>query len=235
MKKLTRRQQEFLNRFLDAYFEECESLHYTTIAKRLGISNVTAYEMLRLLEERGLVETHFYLPEGEHGPGRSTVLFSPTAEAKRLMQELKVKSGDESDWDSNKEAILKQLETGKITGYDSLLTNLLARISDRPSPLIFTTEMVTAVILSVAMLKDNSVAIGIKERLQHIGLPGEISLGALAGIGSALSMAERANRHVANFLITESERYQAMLVQMSEDNRRRLSEFAREAAKIINT
>jgi len=234
MKKLTRRQQEFLNRFLDAYFEESASLHYTEIAKRLGISNVTAYEMLRLLEERGLVEAHFYLPEGEHGPGRSTVLYRPSAEGKRLMDELAGKSRDERDWESAKETLLKQLENRKPSEYESLLTKLLGRISERCSPLIFTTEMVTAVILSVAMLKDNAVAMGIKERLQHIGLPGEISLSALAGFGSALSMAERANRQVANFLITESERYQSMLVQMSDDNRRRLSEFAREAAKIIN-
>jgi DNA-binding PadR family transcriptional regulator len=234
MKKLTRRQQEFLNRFLDAYFEENESLHYTTIAKRLGISNVTAYEMLRLLEERGLVEAHCYLPEGEHGPGRSSVLFSPSAEGKRLMQELAGKSREENDWEKAKEALLKQLEMRNSSDYESLLTNLLARISERRSPLIFSTEMVTAAILSVAMIKENPVAIGLKERLQHIGLPGEISLSALAGIGSALSMAERANRQIANFLINESERYQAMLLQMSEDNRRRLSEFAREVAKIIN-
>ncbi|MBN1537534.1 MAG: hypothetical protein JW908_12425 [Anaerolineales bacterium] len=235
MKKLTRRQQEFLKRFLDAYVETSESLHYTTIAKLLGISNVTAYEMLRLLEERGLVEAHFYLPEGDHGPGRSTVRFRPTAEANRILQEVTIKRSEESDWERAKEDLINQLETGDTSDYESLLTNLLARISDRRSPLIFTTEMVTAVILSVATLKDNAAAIGLKERLQNIGLPGEISLSALAGIGSALSLAERTNRHVANFLINESERYQTMLVQMSEDNRRRLSEFARQVAKIINS
>ncbi len=234
MKKLTRRQQEFLSRFLDVYCEGSESLHYTIVAKRLGISNVTAYEMLRLLEERGLVEAHFHLPEGSHGPGRSTVLFRPTPEANRLLHELAGKGIEESDWENTREAILKQLKTGKLLGYESLLTNLLARISERRSPLVFTTEMITAVIVAVSMLKDNAEASGLKERLQRIGMPGEISLSALAGIGSALSLVERANRQFANFLITESERYQAMLVQMGEDNRRRLSEFAREVAKITS-
>lgn len=234
MKKLTRRQQEFLKRFLDVYFEASEPLHYTVIAKRLGISNVTAYEMLRLLEERGLVETRFYLPEGVHGPGRATVLFRPTSEADQLLRKIVEKSSEEKDWEATKDAILKQLETEKLDGYETLLTNLLGRISDRRSPLIFTTEMVTAVILSVAMLKDNAVASGLKERLQRIGLPGEISLSALAGIGSALALAERANRQFANFLIQESEKYQTMLVQMGEDNRRRISEFARQVAKIIS-
>jgi hypothetical protein len=234
MKKITRRQQDFLKRFLDVYFEGSESLHYTVVAKRLGISNVTAYEMLRLLEERGLVETHFYLPEGEHGPGRATVLFRPTVEANRLFQEFVGKVNEENDWETTKEAILEQLQTGKMIGYESLLTNLLARISERRSPLIFTTEMVTAAILSVSMLKDDAVSSGMKERLQRIGLPGEISLSALAGFGSALSFAKRANRQVANFLINQSEKYQTMLVQMSEDNRRRISEFAREAARVIN-
>ena len=48
-KKLTHRQQQFLGQFLDIYREMEHSVHYVVVAKRLGLSHVTAYEMLRLL------------------------------------------------------------------------------------------------------------------------------------------------------------------------------------------
>ena len=73
MTKLSRRQQEFLSQFLDVYRESDQPIHYTTLAKELGIGKVTAYEMLRLLEERGLVQAEFQLPEGGRGPGRSGI------------------------------------------------------------------------------------------------------------------------------------------------------------------
>jgi len=40
---------------------------------------MTAYDMLRLLEERGLVTSEYVLPE--QGPGRSMIVFRPTAKA----------------------------------------------------------------------------------------------------------------------------------------------------------
>ena len=48
--KLTRRQHQFLSQFLDFYHEVEQPIHYPDLADRLGIGNVTAYEMLRLLE-----------------------------------------------------------------------------------------------------------------------------------------------------------------------------------------
>jgi Mn-dependent DtxR family transcriptional regulator len=70
-KKLTRRQNQFLSQFLDLYQENDKPIHYATLAKHLDIGKVTAYEMLRLLEKRGLVKSEFHLPSGDRGPGRS--------------------------------------------------------------------------------------------------------------------------------------------------------------------
>ena len=63
--KLTGRQQDFLNKFLDLYREADHPLHYAVLADRVGVTKITAYEMLRLLEERGLavVPVPQWLPE----------------------------------------------------------------------------------------------------------------------------------------------------------------------------
>ncbi len=73
------------------------------------------------------------------------------------------------------------------------------------------------------------------ERLQRVGLPGEIGLSALAGIGMALSLVERANRRVSSFFLIQSGKYQSMITQLSDENRRRLGDFARQVFRIVYT
>ncbi|MBU0512843.1 MAG: hypothetical protein KKD28_14850 [Chloroflexi bacterium] len=234
-KNLTRRQQEFLSQFLDFDREMEEPVHYVTLAEHLGIGKVTAYEMLRLLEDRGLVRSEYHLPGEGRGPGRSTVLFRPTAEATRLLFDLAGGSPEDEDWDIAKEHILQQLREGKAVGYDGLLTDLLARIPEQRSSLIYLTEMITATLLALGALRDSAEASGLAGRLRRIGLPGEIGLSALGGVSVALSMMERVNRRVSTFLLAQSGKYHTKFSQLGEENRRRLSEFAREAAKIVSS
>lgn len=233
-KKLTRRQQEFLSQFLDFYREMEEPVHYVALAERLGIGKITAYEMLRLLEDRGLVQSEYHLPGEGRGPGRSTVLFQPTAEATHLLFDLAGGSPEDEDWDVAKEHILQQLREGKAAGYDDLLADLLARMPEQSSPLIYLTEMITATLLALGALRDSAEAGELAGRLRRIGLPGEIGLSALGGVSVALSIMERVNRSAATFLLAQSGKYHTMFSQLGEENRRRLSEFAREAAKIVS-
>ena len=232
-KKLTRRQHQFLSQFLDMYQEIDKPIHYVALAKRLDIGNVTAYEMLRLLEKRELVKSEFHLPPGDRGPGRSTVLFRPTQKTIQLINEISDGTADSEDWESAKSRILQKLHEGEVEGYESLLNDLLARTSARRSPLIFMTEMITATILTVASIHIEAEDKGLIDRLQKIGLPGEIGLSALAGISSALSMVENVNLSISTFLLEQSGKYQEQLKSLSEEKRNQLSAFAREVSKIV--
>jgi DNA-binding MarR family transcriptional regulator len=232
-KKLTRRQQQFLSQFLDMYQEIDKPIHYVALAKRLDIGKVTAYEMLRLLEKRGLVKSEFHLPSEDRGPGRSIVLFRPTQNADQLVNQLSGGTADSEAWELAKMRILLQLHEGKVEGYKSLLNDLLARISERRSPLIFMTEIITAAILTVAAIQKEAEDKGLIDRLRRIGLPGEIGLSALAGISIALSIAENANLNLSTFLLEHSDKYQETLIQLSEEKRNQLSDFAREVTKIV--
>ena len=232
-KKLTRRQHQFLSQFLDMYQELDKPIHYVALAKRLDIGKVTAYEMLRLLEKRGLVKSEFHLPAGDRGPGRSTVIFRPTQKTIHLINQLSGGTDDSEAWELTKMRILLQLHEGKVEGYETLLNDLLARISERRSPLIFMTEMITAAILTIAAIQKEAEDQGLINRLRRIGLPGEIGLSALAGISIALSMVENANLSLSTFLLDHSDKFQEMLTQLSEEKKNRLSDFAREVTKIV--
>ena len=232
-KKMTRRQKQFLGKFLDIYRESEEPIHYVGLAKRLDIGKITAYEMLRLLENRGLVEAEFHLPPGNRGPGRSEVFFRPTKEATQFFERLSEDTEENEEWEIVKRHILKELQDGKAGRYEALLDNLLIRIPEQRSPLIFITEMVTTIILALTPIKKAVKDKGLLDRLSRIGFPGEVGLIALAGFGAALSLVEDVNLKLSTLLMEQSGKYQEMLAQLSEGKKKQLTDFAREVAKIV--
>ncbi|HEX2979777.1 MAG TPA: hypothetical protein VHO48_05905 [Anaerolineaceae bacterium] len=233
-KKLTYRQQQFLSQFLDLYQEMYQPLHYGTIAERVGVGKVTAYEMLRLLEERGLIAAEYQSDPDQQGPGRPAVLFYPTQEADRLIKGLAGSATNLEDWQAVKEEILRKLRAGQAGGYEDLLSDLLSRISERRSPLIFVTELVTTVILSLASIQDLPEVRTILVQLRKIGLPEGISLNVFSGISMFLSALERVNRHSASVLLAEMNRYEEALSQLNEESRRQLGEYTREVLHILS-
>ena len=235
VKKLTRRQLEFLSKILDMYQEADGPIHYAALAECLGVGNVTAYEMLRLLEERGLVEAEYHLPEGDRGPGRSTVLFRPTIEAERTLQKLTGGSTSDKDWNGVKKQILSRLKEGQAAGHATFLDELLSRLPDQPSPLVFLAEMNTAIILALDSLQERAENLDPLKKLNRIGLPGEIDLSALPGIGLSLSLVEQVNQKISSRISAQAGRYQAVLAQLSEEKLRLLSEFTRQISQIVQS
>lgn len=233
-RKITRRQQEFLGQFLDIYREMDHPLHYVKIAERLNLGKITVYEMLRLLEERGLVQSEYEMDSRPHGPGRPSVLFKPTEEARRAISQLAGSSAELEDWQAVKEQILLKVREGKANGYEDLAMELLSRISERNSPLIFITEIITTLLITMATISDAPQIHMILERLRRIGLPQEIGLSALSGIALAISGLERINRRSATILLTQFGKYEDILLQLSEENRRRLTEFTREVTQVLS-
>ncbi len=232
--KLTRRQQEFLSRFLDLYREVQGPVHYAEVARHLGVGRVTAYEMLRLLEERGLVRSEFHLPKNRRGPGRAMVLFSPTPAAHQAVRQLAGDAAKSEDWEVIKTQILTRLREGQAEGYEELLNDLLARLPTRRSPLRYAAELVTAMLLALRTLLEGPYGQKLQARLQRIGLPGELGLNALTGLAMAIGLAEQVNRRVSTALLSEADRYQRTLQELSVENRRRLAEFVREVLNMLS-
>lgn len=230
---LTYRQQSFLDQFLDIYQETDQPLHYTLVAERLSIGKVTAYEMLRLLEEYGLVSSEYQKRSNRSGPGRSVVLFYPTQEALRLIKEIAGEDTDISNWSIVKNQILQKLQTGEVGIYKELLEDILIRIPEGRSPLIIITELITAVILLLSFIQDSPGVKNLLEHLQHIGLPKSASLHVMSGIATFLSAIEKTNRRYSSVLLSEFNRYEEMLSKLDNEYRNVVSEFTREAVTIL--
>ncbi len=233
MRKLTQRQQEFLGKFLDLYAPACEPLHYTVVAKHLGVGNISAYEMLRLLEARGLVAAEYQLPSGARGPGRPLVLFRPTSLGMQMLTQVSGSEADRVEWERTKAHILEQLKAGKAGDYGALLDELIARTPGSRSVVIYAAEMVTAIILGLESLTSGAQMRSLRDRFREMGKAGEVGLLAFAGLGMGLSLAERMNRRLASFLLVQSARFQEVLSGLSDENRHRLVEFAQEVLQVV--
>ena len=230
--KLTGRQRESLDKFLDFYREADQPLHYAAVAERLGVSKITAYDMLRLLEEKGLVISEYVLPPGRSA-GRSSVVFRPAPKADELMVQLAGEHWERAEWQEVKERILESLRAGRGRDCEPLLDEILLRLDEQGSPLVAAAEMVTAMVLALSQLGKEAEARGLSDLLRSLGFPGEMGLSALAGLTVGLSLVERTNRRLATRLLSQVQQYQDNLARLSVENKRRLSDFAREAGRIV--
>jgi len=233
--ELTGRQRAVLGKLLDQYRNSREPLHYTSVASELGVSSVTAYEMLRLLEEKGLLTSDYVFPrEEKRGPGRSRIVFYPTKKAEEVMAELGGHQWyDEKAWEEAKEQILQQLRQGHDTRYDELLKGLLARIPEAKNPVLYLAEMITAAVLHLYQLYGEAGKRGLFEKLQGLGSIGEIGLEAIGGLIVGLSFVERANRRVTSELLTYLQKYQKLFGRLDTAEKEQLSSFTQEVMEIL--
>lgn len=231
--QLTRRQQQFLRTLLELYQERGEAIHYTQVSERLGVGSVTSYEMLRLLEERDLLEREFGRPEEERGPGRSSVSFRPTDLAFSALSDPVLSATIADEWIRVKNQILEKLRKDKIRGYDAYLKELLNRLPRQHSPLAYAAEMVTAVVLGLHSLREVAEARHLRTLLSKMGLPGELGLNAIPGLSVGLSLVDRFNKRIAKGLLNQTARYQALLSGLGAEKRRLLAEFTREVVEIV--
>lgn len=232
--ELTGRQQAFLQDFLDLYQATNQPLHYTLVAERLGVGKITAYDMLRLLEEKGLVCSEYVLSEHHRGAGRSSIVFYPTARAADVLTELVGEDWEQLAWDDARNRILAALQTGRAGEYEQLVNDILVRVDEQRGPLIFAGQIAAAAILVLRALLGNAGRTGLREQLGAAGFPDTVVPEALVGLAVGLSFAEQLNRQLTTQLLHHMEPYQLCLAKLSQRAKRQLSQFSQEVWKAVD-
>ena len=227
---LTPRQRAFLDRLLDLYRESQQPVHYTEVAKRLGVSRSTAYEMMRLLEQKGYVKSEYVLGE-DAGPGRSSVVFLPTAKARAAFRWLSRGSREEREWQAIKDSILARLAEGHIADKD-VLDELLARLPSEDNPLAYCAETLAALLTNVRQelqshLGDNAVI----RSIMNPSVDLQSALSTLPGVVLGLGLTETATRQLDQWM-TLIQAYQQRLARLDQQMRRDLQSFLQE---VVNT
>jgi hypothetical protein len=128
--KLTRRQEEFVQKMFELRQEFDGPVHYSLLAERLGVSPFTAYDMLCLLEEKGYVTSEYQLPTDKNGPGRAERVFYPGGMVRIHEQHILGEIGGlHLDGKALKEYVLEKMRQGEIPGDDKdLVEQMMTRL-----------------------------------------------------------------------------------------------------------
>ena len=225
--KLTFRQKAFLGRLLDVYGEVQEPVHYSTVAERLGLSNSSAYDMLRLLEQKSMVGSQYATPKEIAGPGRSSILFYPTTQAKQFFSHLVTEINEQEDWENVKAHILKSLRQVKATNYRELLKELWAKAPSAQSPLAQCAEIVTALLLSLKeakhkMTQQSSVSAIVRAPVS------KLRMSILAGLVLGLSLADHKVSNILGNYRKTTEKYEASLQKLNREGLIALHRFTQD-------
>jgi len=230
---LTLRQRTFLGRFIELYQEEGNPVHYSRVAQRLGLSNSTVYDMLRVLEQKGLVSSEYLLPKPSLGPGRTCILFFPVEAAISLFTHLAGETAEQQEWRDVKAYIMKSLRQERPLKNGVLLRRLLDSIPKARSPLVISAEVITALLLG---LREGEFKFG-KENPINMLLQGPISkigMSMLVGFALSLYFTDQTGRKVLSNFGRHVRRCESALRELSEESLIALHRFIRDVWDALN-
>jgi DNA-binding MarR family transcriptional regulator len=223
--KLTRRQEEIIHKMLDLYHELKGPIHYSTLADRLGVSPFTAYDMLCLLEEKGLVSSEYQLAPDKSGPGRTVRVFLPTRQAQELVHSLAEETGG-ADWEEVKRRLLEKTRKGDIQDRE-LTEEILARIpSEGKSQVQYCVEVMTIVALRIRSIEGRNILLEyLPEMLTDQKAASRTNLCLLGGFTlGILAIEDSGDREWGEQLFIHVQHYMDIVTRMNVENCRLLGE-----------
>lgn len=227
--KLTRRQKEVMRCVLALYRETQAPFHYSVLADRMGVNRYTAYDMLRLLEKKGLVASAYQVGDGR--PGRSEILHLPTARAHIVVSD-PGREAMAARWESLKQTILGQPENGRGPNHDLSGGPPLPSAGGLPGSddEQFCLELVTLLHLCLCRLGGEA---RFRHHLARL-LPGSIfdcrpNLSLVGGLGLGMLSAATGSPppHWLDELDIFVQRYQALIINLEMPACQRLAEQIR--------
>jgi DNA-binding PadR family transcriptional regulator len=229
--KLTSRQQAFLDKLFELYRDLKGPVHYSVVADKLGVNKFSAYDMLKVLEEKGVAASSYVLSGNQTGPGRSQVVFYPTNKAAQFLTQLRDEVRNNGDWQHVKHRILRQLEDARQTNPADALSEAIMHLSEAKNPLNYCAEMISVLLLNVEHLHNNKL----KPAIDSLNIPGRVGLGTLVGISLASALTnEPADSTLTEKLLTHTQKFQDYLAEMSDDSIKKLSSFLNDAKAALH-
>jgi DNA-binding MarR family transcriptional regulator len=141
---------QFLKKLIDLYKKTNLPIHYETLAKSLGVSKWTAYDMLKEIEKLGLISRSYEVNAKE--TGRSQVVFVPTSKASDLFKQTRNDSFDLLDWNTTIGNISRLLKDLKNSSLNEALQKMLDEVSKMKTRLNFCAYIIGLLLMYVKKL-----------------------------------------------------------------------------------
>lgn len=231
---LTRRQEEFISSLLDLYRDLQSPVHYKTLAEHLGVSPFTAYDMLRVLEDKGMVKSDYQRPADKSGPGRSAVVFFPTPQALEMLTAL-ADGVDFTNWEAVKQKILEKIRTGDLP-IEDLAEELSSRIlSEDDETLRYCMEVITIIMLRLRKSSGLQLLLDILPILiQDPVATRKDNLTLLGGFVLGILVHENIEDHIwCHELFQHVKKYQSLIATIDPKLRQRLTDYLTEMYTLL--
>jgi len=222
--RLTERRKQFLQGVLDMYQRTQLPVHYETLAKRLGVSKWTAYDVLRALEEQGLLTRDYTVNRGE--PGRSQIVFVPTPAAEALFTQARSADLEDADLAGLKDEALALLAEWRTLKPAQATRRIMAAIAETDAQVKFCAYIMAVFLVHLGTLNDSAVAV-VRRLVRET--PG-VEMPLTVFVGIVLGMAiEAMGQGVGEELIGLLGRFLKSVIDLSEREKSMLVSFLNEA------
>ncbi len=218
--KLTRRQEDFFRKLMELNKEWDGPIHYSLLAEHLGVSPFTAYDMLCLLEEKGMVTSEYQRSEGASGPGRAARLFYPAMSLaerqEHIKDELQLTDVDEAELNK---FVLEKIRLNDLPNKD-IARELIARIPPEGlSNIRYCVEVMTVVAIRLRKrIGQHALVTYLPQLLSSSDPPSQADLTLLGGLAFGLLVQEEnTDQEWSEMLLEHAQHYQDLVIQMSSE------------------
>lgn len=221
---LTKRRLQLLGQLVELYQRTRLPIHYETLARSLGVSKWTAYDMLKEIEKLGFVTRSYEVNSKE--TGRSQVVFSPTDKASDLFKLNRSDSFHPADWEQTVAHIRDLLQNVKNGNVNDLIRKVMNEIPSKESSIEFCGYILGLLLVYVKKLGGKTETL---IRLVVSKTPG-IENGTLMFVGVVLgTIIQTINEELGTEFTELVAEFLRIMNQLSNQDQRLLSNMMQEA------
>lgn len=152
---LTNRRKQFLQKLIELYEKSELPVHYETLAKSIGVSKWTAYDMLKQLEKMGLLKKD-YIVNGSD-TGRSQLVYSPTEKTYKIFNESLYQSISEEEWTQVKIKLHNILKGLEQEFNPSVISGILENISNTNNKVVLGANVISLLITYLKLSNESKI------------------------------------------------------------------------------
>lgn len=229
---LTQRRKQFMQKIISLFQQTGLPVHYATVARALGVSKWTAYDMMKELEKTDFLRSEYILDHNVKTPGRSMVVFRPTEKALQLLSPGPEPAAGElradkmKDWSLIRERLLSVFDNLKNLNPQKIREELLEEMARVEWPVVFSAYTITLLLTHFHEINSRGMAV-LQQVLQLCPRP-ELVLSLFAG--SAMGMMLRSMKDAFNNkLLSSIRRFEEHISQCNTQEHEMLTAFLNEA------
>lgn len=221
---MSKRRLQFLDQLVSLYKKQRLPIHYEALAKAIGVSKWTAYDMLKAIEKSGFVTRSYETNPNE--TGRSQVMFTPTEKATVLLGKQQTPPIATDRGEDSLIAIREMIGKLKRMPVQELMKKLLNELPDKRSNLELCGYILGILIIYVKKIEGRTDKLIFKLYDRTAGQHARLLMFIGTVIGTVF---QTMSDELSSELVELVGNYVKMIGELTHNEQAMLAEFVREA------